>query len=320
MKPFFRALCLLMLASSAQAAERSLTDDTGRTLLIPEKPERVVILHEPLLGIPALDLGTPVVGSYGRDDDGTILTKIDFIETVLNDPATKPPGIGPIGEIDLEKLRALKPDLILGTEHDGDKAAQLSKIAPLYLQNVSTGLTYGYSVEKDLAKVLNRLDDFNARETTYQAKLDATRNTYMPKDKELTYLGIIVHDQLNLIGNMSGAIKAIEDLGYTRARFEGDTGINKGMGSTFSVPLSPELFGRLNPDLLIIMNSYVNGDRGESGIRARLDKIVPGWDRFLKPVKEGRMLFLDSAKVATPSIASAIQTLDAFEDWAAKRP
>ena len=63
------------------------------------------------------------------------------------------------------------------------------------------------------------------------------------------------------------------------------------------------------------MNSYVNGDRGPNAIRKRLDKIAPGWHVILKPAKENRILYLDSTKVATPSIASAEHTLTAYQSW-----
>lgn len=305
----------LVIIPAFAADSRTVTDDTGRDVAIPETAERIVILHEPLLGIPAMDVGAKVVGIYGRDDAGNSLTKIDFIETVLGDHETRPLGIGPFGEIDLEKLRALDPDLILGTEYSVDQVPQLSKVAPVYLQHVSAGEAYGFSVEKDLAELLGLQGEYQNRLGTYQQRLEAVRTKFAPSKDDPTYLAVIIHDQLNLVGNMSGAIQAIEDIGYQRADLAGATGVTKGMGATFSVPLSPEVFGRLDPDLLIVMNSYVNGERSEAAIRAKLDKIIPGWDRFLKPARDGRLLFLDSAMVATPSIASAIHTLDAYAAW-----
>ena len=312
------ALLLALLTGPALAAENhTVTDDTGRDVTIPQKAQHVVILHEPLLGIPAMDLGANIVGLYGRDDAGNTLTETDFIETVLEDRETKPLGIGPFGEIDLEKLRALKPDLILGTEYIADQVPQLSKVAPVYLQHVSSGEAYGFSVEKDLSEVLGLQDAYQKRLETYQHQLGQVQAKFGAWSEDPTYLAVIIHDQLNLVGNMSGAIQAIEDIGYQKAELDGATGVTKGMGATFSVPLSPEVFGRLDPDLLIVMNSYVNGKRSEDAIRAKLDKIIPGWDRFLKPAREGRILFLDSAMVATPSIASALHTLDAYSAWRA---
>lgn len=303
----------LLAATTSLAGERALTDDTGRNVTIPEDIDRIVVMHEPLLGLPLMDLGLSPVGSYGRDEDGQTLTAVDFIDTVLGEGREKPKGIGAVGQIDLEKLRALAPDLIIGTERDIDKVEQLSALAPVYLQKVSTGKARGFSVEAELAEVVGAQQAFAVRKASYLDRIAAVRKTAAPKDGA-TYLALIVHDQINLVGDMSGAIQAIEDIGYVRLPLDG-LSPGAGLGSTFSLPLNAESFGRLDPDLLIIMNSYAGKDRSEAAIRARLDKLLPGWDKFLKPARDGRLLFLDSGAVATPTIASAEHTLDAFEAW-----
>lgn len=320
MKYLILLSCLIWLPLSAFADTRQLTDDTERQVTLPEYPKRIVVLHEPLLGIPILDFGGEIIGSYGRNQQRAIRTQIDFIDTVLGGRPVKPLGVGPVGQLNLEKIRSLQPDLIIGIEKDLDKVAQLSRIAPVYFQNVSAGLTYGYQVEAELAHVLNKQAAFEKRKADYQAQLADILRDHPRSETIKTYLPIIVHDQINLIGKMSGAIQALEDLGYQRAALT-DTKTAKGGastmgdGSTFSIPLSSEIFGRLNPDLLVIMNSYVNGDRGPDAIRKRLDKIAPGWHVILKPAKENRILYLDSTKVATPSIASAEHTLTAYQSW-----
>ncbi|MGJ4860305.1 hypothetical protein ACN6KF_006354 [Labrys sp. La1] len=63
---------------------------------------------------------------------------------------------------------------------------------------------------------------------------------------------------------------------------------------------------------LIELAGYAEKDRSQAAIRARLDKIMPGWDKFLRSAREGRILYLDSGEVATPTLASAEHTLDAF--------
>ena len=119
---------------------------------------------------------------------------------------------------------------------------------------------------------------------------------------------------------MSGAIQALEDLGYRRLPLD-DKGESNRLGSTLMVPISAERFGRLNPDLLVIMNNYTAaaGDDQEGPARATLQKILPGWERFMKPAREGRLLFLDARKVTTPSVQSALHTLDAIDSWAQHR-
>ncbi len=309
----------LLVSHVALAADRTVTDDTGRTVTVPDHPQRIVVLHEPLLGLPILDLGLPLTGSYGRSDDGEILTAVDFIETVFgSDGPARPPGIGAIGHIDLERLRKLDPDLIIGTERDLDKAGRLSTVAPVFLQNSSAGSVHGFGAEKDLATLVNEDAAFDAREEVYRQRLAQVRSGLAFDPQDLTYLAIIVRDDISLVGGMSGAIQAIEDLGYTQAALETGS-VGQGLGSTFSVPLSPEVFGRINPDLLILMGSYSNTDRSAASIRASLDKVLPGWDRFLAPARDGRILYLDPSQVATPTVASALHTLDTFDAWAEGR-
>lgn len=309
-------LATLLAASTALAGERSLTDDTGRSVSVPENPERVVVMHEPLLGLPLMELGVNVVGSYGRKDDGTFITAVDFVDTVFGPGKTKPRGIGAVGQIDLERLRNLKPDLVIGTELDVDKTERLATVAPVYLQKVSTGKAHGFSVEAELAKVVNRGDAFASRKAAYDEKVKQTKALLPSPSEGKTYLAVFITDQLNALGDMSGAIQALEDLGYRRLALTQEKAPSGQGGSMLIVPLNAETFGRLNPDLLVLMNTYMSADRDEAGTAAALDKIIPGWKTFLTPAREGRVLYLDSARVAMPTVASAEHTLEAVADWA----
>lgn len=89
--------------------------------------------------------------------------------------AARNKGFGAVGQIDLEKLRALQPDLIVATEMDSGKAAQLSTVAPVYLQKASAGKAYGFSVEEDLAGLVGRSDVFAERRKTYDTRLAAVK-------------------------------------------------------------------------------------------------------------------------------------------------
>ncbi|MBP1849567.1 ABC transporter substrate-binding protein [Rhizobium halophytocola] len=308
-------LAAILAAGTVSATDRAVTDSTGRAVTIPDNPHRIVVMHEPLIGIPLMDLGTDVVGAYGRDDNGKFVTAVDFIDTVFGPGHDKPKGFGAVGQIDLEKLRALDPDLIIGTDLDAAKADQLSTVAPVYLQKAGAGKAYGFSVEADLAELVGKSDVFARRRQTYETHLAAVRQQLPADPKGKTYLAIFLTDQINAVGDMSGAVQAMEDLGYTRLRLDDGSG-KGGLGSTLMVPLSAEVFGRLDPDLLLVMNTYTGPARDEAATRAKLDRIIPGWDHFVKPAKEDRMIFLDSVAVTTPSVASAIHTLDAVKAWA----
>ncbi|MEM9030331.1 MAG: ABC transporter substrate-binding protein [Pseudomonadota bacterium] len=307
----------MLAIGPALASDRLVVDDAGRKVQVPQAPKRIVVLHEAALGVPIAELGIAPVGSYGRDDQGASLLTVDFYKIVLAGSAPKPlpRGIGAIGNMDLERLRALSPDLIIGTEHNVDRARQLSKIAPVYLQNSSTGRVRGNESQEALSRLLKRTKEFTALKRSYAQRVKTVRDALPHNPNGKTYLGIFITDQINLIGEMSGLVQAFQDLGYTRLDVSG-IGAIKGFGSALLVPISPEVFASLNPDLLVMMNSYGKPQREEAHIRQNLDRIIPGWARFLKPARDGRIIFLDSAKVTTPSFASANHTLDAVRAWA----
>lgn len=309
------ALASLLAIGPAFSGDLVVTDDTGRTVSIQEHPKRIVVTHEPLLGVPLMDLGLDLVGSYGRSDDGKFVVAVDFIDTVLGEGRLKPRGFGPFGQPDLEKLQALKPDLIIATEMDAGKAEQFGTVAPVYLQNIGGTKVHGIDVQAKLAAVVGLQDEFESRKAEYLFKVDALR-TSLPQDpKHKTYLAIFLTDQLNVVGNSSGMVQALEDLGYTRLEVDETNGIASGGGSMMLMPISAEAFGKLNPDILILLNSYMGSGRDAAGTHAKLDTIVPGWEKFMKPALEHRVLVVDPALVITPSLASAEHMLDAINAW-----
>ncbi|MCG7521790.1 ABC transporter substrate-binding protein [Ruegeria sp. Ofav3-42] len=312
--PRMLPLCLI-LSATLPAFAGPVTDDTGRSVDIPDEPERIIVLHEPLLGIPLMDLGVEIIGAYGRGDAGELQSAVDFTTATLGDRAqtTPPHGIGPFGNINIERLRTLEPDLIIGTEYDAAQADLLSAIAPVYLQNTGTGRVRGFEVEADLAGLLRREEVFEARKAPYDTQIGKLRKgvaDILPGD---SFLAVIVHDQINLVGNTSGMVQALEDLGLVREDIEGS--VSNAPGSNFAAPISAETFMQLNPALLVLMNSYMDPEQGEVAVHARLDRIAPGWDRFMMPAREGRILYLDPAQVTSPTVASAEHTLRAVEDW-----
>ncbi|WP_422374733.1 ABC transporter substrate-binding protein [Roseibium sp.] len=317
--PVLCALSVVLAASSGFAAERLLTDDTGREIAIPDQPDRIVVMHEPLLGIPLMDLGIEITGSYGRTDEGGFVIAVDFIDTVLGTGRSKPKGFGPFGQPDLEKLSALEPDLIVATELDAGKLEQLSTVAPVYLQIVGHTKVRGIEIQEDLAALVGQTDSFEDRKSAYLERVSNLRDTLPTDPAGQTFLPIFLTDQLNVVGDASGMVQALEDLGFTRLEVSGASDLSAGGGSMMLMPLSAEAFGKMDPDLLVLLNSYMEPDRDEAGTRAKLDRIVPGWDRFMKPALENRILVVDPAKVITPSLASAGHMLDAVDAWNRKK-
>jgi iron complex transport system substrate-binding protein len=307
------AIFICLLGSSVFAASHQVTDAMGREVEIPEFPQRIVVMSEPAIGLPLMELGVQPIGSYGRADDGTYQLGTDFVDAVLGKGYAKPKSIGAGREVDLEKLYALKPDLIIGTEFDIDKVKQLSTVAPVYLQNFLSGTLHAFAIEENLARLTGREAAFQQRRGEYCQRVAATR-ALLPKDlNHKTYLPILVNDQINLVGEATGFTQALDDLGFVRLELAAQRGLD---ASPLLLQLSTEKFVELNPDLLIVLNSWGSKAQDEPAIRAALERIAPKWSQYMQPAREQRMIFLHASKVFTPTFASAEHALQAVAEWA----
>ncbi|MBC8947805.1 MULTISPECIES: ABC transporter substrate-binding protein [Xenorhabdus] len=315
MRSAITVILLCLMGTSAFAATRQVTDTMGREVVIPEEPQRIVVMSEPAIGLPLMELGVQPVGSYGRSEDGTYQFGADFVDAVLGEGYTKPQGISAGREIDLEKLYALKPDLIIGTEFDIDKVKQLSTVAPVYLQNFLSGKFHHFNIEENLARLTGREQNFQERRDMYLQRVAETRELLPENPANKTYLPILVTDQINVVGEATGFTQALEDLGFTRLNLSAQGGLSA-PSSQLLLQLSADKLGELNPDVLVVLNSWGSKEHDENAIRSALDRIVPGWAHYMKPASEKRIIFLNAGKVFTPTFASAEHTLRAVGEWA----
>lgn len=315
MRSAIAIILLCLMGTPAFAATRQVTDTMGREVVIPKEPQRIVVMSEPAIGLPLMELGVQPVGSYGRSEDGTYQFGADFVDTVLGEGHTKPQGISSGREIDLEKLYALKPDLIIGTEFDVDKVKQLSTVAPVYLQHFLSGKFHNFNIEENLAKLTGREQNFKKRRDMYLQRVAATRTLLPENMANKTYLPILVTDQINVVGEATGFTQALEDLGFTRMKLSAQSGVSA-TSSQLLLQLSADKLGELNPDVLVVLNSWGSKEHDEKAIRSALDRIVPGWAHYMKPAREKRMVFLNAGEVFTPTFASAEHTLRAIGEWA----
>lgn len=83
--------------------QRMVTDSAGRPVAIPRRPQRVVILNSSNLGLYVAAGGKPV----GR---GTC----DMLPAALKDEMQHLPTVGLPSNPDLERIIAIKPDLVIG--------------------------------------------------------------------------------------------------------------------------------------------------------------------------------------------------------------
>jgi iron complex transport system substrate-binding protein len=112
-------------------ATRPFVDETGATIQVPDRPRRIVAIHDINAGGQLLSLGAPVVGISSRDDGfRRDITRYFDLDGVAD--------VGLTYEPNLEAIAALEPDLIVGEGFDGggmgfDQSLQssLEAIAPV---------------------------------------------------------------------------------------------------------------------------------------------------------------------------------------------
>lgn len=304
---------ILSILSNAHA--REVVDTMGRTVDIPDHPSRVVVMSEPAIGVPMIELGIEPIGSFGRADDGTYQVGADFIDIFFGPNQKKPKGIGNNRQVDLEKLYAMKPDLIIGTEFDVDKLKQLSTIAPVYMQHYTTGHLDNFAIEENLAQLFNKENTFQELKAKYLEDVSETKKQLSENLENKTYLAVIIMDQINIVGEGIGVSQPLKDLGMKPFEVSKDQTRSDG-SPRIVLPISAETFGTLNPDILVVVINWGAPDKSVAATREALNKLVPGWENYMKPAREGRVLYLDGSKVFTPSFLSARYTLGEIRNWA----
>ena len=305
----------VLLAISATAEAREVVDTMGRTVDIPDHPARVVVMSEPAIAVPMIELGVNPIGSFGRADDGTYQVGADFIDTLFGPNQKKPQGIGNNRQVDLEKLYSMKPDLIIGIEFDIDKIKQLSTVAPVYMQHYTTGHLDNFAIEENLAKLFGKETAFQTLKEQYIEDVQETKKQLPESLENKTYLPVIIMDQINIVGEGIGVSQPLNDLGMKPFEVSNDKTHSDG-SPKIVLPISAETFGSLNPDILVVIINWGAPDKSIEATNEALNKLVPGWQTYMKPAREGRVIYLDGSKVFTPSFLSARYTLGEVRKWA----
>ncbi len=161
-----RALLLfvLLVAAVAAQASRVVTDETGRTVTVPDHPHRVVCL------VPSI---TDTVFALGSGDD--VVAVSDY--TTYPPAALKKPSIGTLIKPSIETILSFHPDLVLGTSIPGatETAAQLQNVGvPVYLVDPH-GLSGILRSVGSVGEALNRVPEAAALNASLSKRIEAVR-------------------------------------------------------------------------------------------------------------------------------------------------
>ncbi|MGW4479371.1 ABC transporter substrate-binding protein [Rhodococcus triatomae] len=233
--------------STQTSSTRTITHAHGSTE-IPDAPQRVVVL-EPVQLDTSIALGVIPVGA-------AVLSEATGVPGYLGDEASSIAMAGTVAAPNVEKIAALEPDLIIGTEtRHADLYDQLAAIAPtVYMASQSDPWQDNV---RFVADTLGKSSDAQALLDDYTTRCDevATKHHTDGKAAQL----IRPRDEvLTLYGPTSFAGSTLECAGFTIPPRDWQNSI--------SVDLSPELAGEARADLVLVTSAKPNDPTSVPGV------------------------------------------------------
>ncbi len=137
---FGRFLCiLLILLSNNATAEIRLTDDSGRTVTLAQPAKRIITLAPHIVEL-----------LYAAGAGDRIVGAVEY--SYFPEAAKSIPRIGDSAQLDLERIVAMKPDLIIVWQH-GNAQRQLDRL-------LSLGVPVYYNEPRSLDDIARSIEQF----------------------------------------------------------------------------------------------------------------------------------------------------------------
>ncbi|MYT72186.1 MULTISPECIES: iron-siderophore ABC transporter substrate-binding protein [unclassified Streptomyces] len=244
---------------------------------VKDHPKRVVVLDTAELDS-AITLGVTPVGATRAGAEDAFLSYL---------PKEKTDGITEVGEIanpGLEKIAALKPDLILSNKvRDGQRYQQLSAIAPTVLTE-----TTGYPWKQNFlvhADALGRKAQARAAVKTYEKRVAAVTEALGGKEKaagvDVNVVRFVEGADIRIYGkkNYIGTILAEVGIGRPAITDKAKDG--------FTYDVSPEQIDKADADV-IFTSTYGSPNKAKV-----TETTTSGLWRKLKAVRDGKVFQVD---------------------------
>ncbi|MBB6097475.1 iron complex transport system substrate-binding protein [Deinobacterium chartae] len=291
-------LTLLTLASAAaaQTCNGRLIEHAMGTSCVPHTPKRVVVLDTGELDS-ALALGVKPVGSVVAFEGAALP---EYLKTRTAGIA----NVGTIQQPSLEKILALKPDLILSSKlRHGQIYAQLSRIAPTVMAE-TVGVTWKSNFLLD-ARALGKTAEANRIMAAYQNRIKNFQKN-SGRARKATEVSVVrfVPGETRIMMKASFIGTVLEDAGLKRPKAQDK--------NVFRETASPERIPDLEGDVLFY-SSYGPPE----GTEQNLYLSSPLWKR-LKVVQAGRAYRVsDDHWMLGIGILAANRVLDDLERYLA---
>jgi iron complex transport system substrate-binding protein len=268
-----RLVLLLLLSPAACFASRTLTDELGRTVAVPDHPDKLVCLAPSIVDD---------VYSLGAGNDVIAVSEY----TTYPAEAAKKPTIGAPLNPSLEKIIALHPDLVLGTGDMNHLPAidQLERYGiPVFMVNPH-GIAGIFKSIASLGHALNRESDAAHLLRDLQAREQSVRTRVLDKPAVRLFMPVW-YDPIVTAGRHAFITELIE--------VAGGNSITSDIAQEWP-QVSLEAIVTRHPDALLLIK----------GSKVSLAELSgrPGW-QGLSAVREGRVFFVDK-RIELPSPAA----------------
>lgn len=230
------AACGSSSSDSGGGGTRSYTDARGSVLKLPAKPQRIVALSEPTLDA-AIALGAKPIATTAGRGQGTV-------SAYLQERAGGIASVGILGQPNIERIAALRPDVILidGTATPDDSiVAKLQKFAPTVF--VSKNGADWKAAFAQTADVLGRRSEGTKLIAAYDDRVEAIRAKL--GTNATAEISIVRWGGIGLPAVLKSELAAprvLADLGLRRPAFQ------RGRGPGHTVPVSLEKIDALDGD------------------------------------------------------------------------
>jgi iron complex transport system substrate-binding protein len=280
-----RVLLLVVLIAGScvpALASRRVTDELGRTVVVPDQPQRIVCLTPSL---------TETVYELGAGD--LIAGVSDF--TTFPAEARSKPSVGGLIDPSVEKIVSLQPDLILMATrlNRQETTQQLEELAiPVYVVDPQ-GLDGVLKMVGSVGEAINRTERARALVKRLTDKRDGVtrRVKALPRPRVLV---VIWYDPVLTAGSRAFMTDAINAAGAESV--------------TADIPqawpqISMEQVVQRSPELLLLIREL------HGGITLDVLKARAGWDR-LEAVRSARVIYVDEKlELPSPSVFDALEEL-----------
>ena len=165
MKQLLSFLSMIALLTVPCFASRTLTDETGRKVVVPDHPHRVICL------MPTV---TDTVYALGAGDDVVAIS--DY--TKYPAAALKKPSVGDLIKPSIEIILSLHPDLVIGMQPKGpmEVTDQLERAGiPIFLVSPHGIAGILHSVQS-IGTAMNRTPEADALVHSLQQRVDAVKS------------------------------------------------------------------------------------------------------------------------------------------------